>query len=343
MDRHRLNDMESQAIICLRAVSAAMIFVCHVVIYYKKPLLQMSAMFFNVGIYIFLIISGFLYSGKCVGKLYPFKTWMWKRYVRVTVPVIIWMIVVIVVNLTQKVHISFWQVLSYVFNLEIVLPPIVGIHHLWFLSVIMICYATLHIIDRKVKPERSGVKDIAFIIAPFGMISMVGVMIGNTDFITYVLCIMAFYIGYFIGFQKDFFKSIKFRMYIFLILLAVLIRIGGGYLLDGSAIYYVVVGFTHSALGLGIFMLILKMDKVIYCFCNPILKKTMNFCANISLEFYIVHYIFVCGTVSLMDVTQSISLNILCICLLSIAVACLLHYISNICIKILLSINRNTK
>lgn len=231
-----MRDRERLAIIYMRSVSALMIFLCHVVVYYPDKRISFSGQFFNVGVYIFLIISGFLYSMKNIDDKFTFGEWIWNRYTRITPPVIIWMVIIAFINFLQGIDISFVQIFSHSMNLEIFLPQINGMHHLWFMSVIMICYLTLFWVEKKVKVGIRLDKNIVLLFTGFGIISILGVIFNNINFISYLHCVMAFYAGYFMGRNGSQIKNISIVGGIALVLCAILFRVGGVLLLRWNVI-----------------------------------------------------------------------------------------------------------
>lgn len=59
-----LNELDKKSITYLRVLATISILCCHLVVTFNSKLLEMSAQFFNVGVYLFLIISGYLYGKK---------------------------------------------------------------------------------------------------------------------------------------------------------------------------------------------------------------------------------------------------------------------------------------
>lgn len=73
----RWGDMQrDRRIQLLRVVAMFMIVACHLAQEYNSDIIAMAAQFFNVGVYVFLLISEFLYGGKEIGN---FLKWFSKR------------------------------------------------------------------------------------------------------------------------------------------------------------------------------------------------------------------------------------------------------------------------
>lgn len=59
-----LNELDKKSITYLRVFATILILCCHLVVTFDSRILQLSAQFFNVGVYLFLIISGYVYGKK---------------------------------------------------------------------------------------------------------------------------------------------------------------------------------------------------------------------------------------------------------------------------------------
>lgn len=84
-----------------RVFATILILFCHLVPCFDNTILKMSAQFFSVGVSVFLILSGYLYGKR---KIKPLN----------------WII--------------------YIFNLQALEIYINGAEHLWYLTIVMICY-----------------------------------------------------------------------------------------------------------------------------------------------------------------------------------------------------------
>ena len=112
-----------------------LIVACHIAQCYGLKI----AFLLNVGVQLFFFLSGFLY-----GKLDQPKSsfeFYWKRFFKVYLPYIIWVFLIIVVYTVFGLYrVSLKQIVLYLLNLQWFVTPIEGLNHLWFLTVLMICY-----------------------------------------------------------------------------------------------------------------------------------------------------------------------------------------------------------
>lgn len=111
---------------------------------------------FNVGTTLFLFISGFLYGEKKVGS-YP--KWFYRRIKRICIPMYIYMASVFVYRVIFVTHTAEpFKYLLYALNLQGIcfvylrfdysLFSVKGTDHLWFLTVIMMCYLLVPLLSR---------------------------------------------------------------------------------------------------------------------------------------------------------------------------------------------------
>lgn len=133
----QLNASQSLAISTIRAIATLMIISCHVMQGYNHFL----AWWINVGVHIFLFMSGFLLAhSDYTNKLVFLK----KRLKRILIPY--WLFLLLVLPIfyyyTGSLNIGLKQIPKYLigtigFNINVT-----GIEHLWFLSLIIYCYVT---------------------------------------------------------------------------------------------------------------------------------------------------------------------------------------------------------
>ena len=81
----------------LRVFAMILILMCHIVQEHNNIYINMTAQFLNVGVFIFIIISGYLYGKKEIKEGY-FR-WIRKRAKRILVPMYSFMIFLLIVNL----------------------------------------------------------------------------------------------------------------------------------------------------------------------------------------------------------------------------------------------------
>ena len=126
----------------LRIISMLFIITCHISSHYNNVAL---AQFFNVGVPIFALISGYLYGGK---DTEPSADWLIKRYIRLEMPIIMWAIITTVLALIKNTNTPTWyQYIFLLFDLQGLNFILTGINDIfvgpWFFTSIMGCYLAL--------------------------------------------------------------------------------------------------------------------------------------------------------------------------------------------------------
>lgn len=131
-----ISQSESKAISLLRVIAMGTIVVCHLLQGYDNPYCYL----FNIGVQVFLAISGYLYGCKTIQS---WKPWFVTRLKKLYVPYLLFFLVCIPFYYWRAVEeISLSKIVLYIFDLQGLVPHwgIKGLGHLWFMSAIAICY-----------------------------------------------------------------------------------------------------------------------------------------------------------------------------------------------------------
>ena len=131
-----ISQSESKAILMLRVVAMCGIVVCHLLQGYNNPFCYL----FNIGVQVFLAISGYLYGCKTIQS---WKSWFVTRLKKLYVPYLLFFLVCISFYYWYAAdEISLSKIVLYIFNLQGLVSHrgIKGLGHLWFMSAIAICY-----------------------------------------------------------------------------------------------------------------------------------------------------------------------------------------------------------
>ena len=129
----------------LRIVAMFMIVGCHIASFLNNNII---AMILNVGVEIFLIISGYLYSNKVIINN---KKFIVKRSKKIIKPLIVTTLMYIVFAILTKKIVNIKAIPFLLCNFQgfnflisaIKVPQIEGLSHTWFLTVIVLCYLLL--------------------------------------------------------------------------------------------------------------------------------------------------------------------------------------------------------
>ena len=303
----------------LRVFAMILILACHIVQEHNNVYINMTAQFLNVGVSIFIIISGYLYGKKEIKEEY-FK-WIIKRAKRILVPMYFFMVFLLIINLVigNNIKISNW--IAYIFNLQGFQIYVHGAEHLWYLTIIMICYLITPILN-KYKTKISNKKLIIYIFIGV-LLQLITSYFINTQLGIYIIYLLLYIIAYSIGCRVNIIISMK-LMFSSILLAGIsgILRISARVLFDNSILYNVIiVGYTQGLIAFCIFYIF------IYICRNLKENKVINFFDSISFEIYLVHYMYVVGPLRVMGLTNSFIVNTIITLVISILTAIVLKKI----------------
>lgn len=298
----------------IRVIAMLSIIICHIFQETSNKYLIMSAQFFNIGVYIFLIVSGFLYSNKKI----EIKKFFVGRFYKIILPMYIFMIPVFIIQIINN-QFQINKFLIYLFNLQGIFGGVTGASHLWFLTAIFICYLMLPVFQI-VKKNKKMIN--IFNILLLGI--TIGVCYLNRVVGMQFVCLCTFSVGYFY-FEKLYNKNINMILVGLILIIDMIFRIISKYFFDGMIIYdLIIVGISQVIASICIMLLIKLFTKN---------KTKSSFFINIldkySFYLYITHYFFIKGNVSIMNVTSNFIINVIVMLILSSLYAIILYYVSN--------------
>lgn len=137
-----IGQSESGAISIMRILAMFSIIVCHLLQAYNNRYCWL----FNIGVWVFLAISGYLYGCKVIED---WGHWFKTRFKKLYIPYILFLLACIpfyYIFVPEKISVS--QIIVHVVDLQgIVGNGIVGLSHLWFMSIIALCYLATPILQ----------------------------------------------------------------------------------------------------------------------------------------------------------------------------------------------------
>ena len=294
----------------IRILSMFLIIACHLV---KSNIV---AQFLTFGVYTFLFMSGYLYSQK---KIQNKVSWIVKQYKKISIPVFVFLVFIILAHIILNIHFELKSLIVYVFNLQYFFKGILGATHLWFLSVIMICYfLTLEketikkIFDRKI--YLFIILSIAICLAFF-----------NSKLSNLLFMIITYFLGMRYRNTEDS-KKYNFFVTLILCLFAILLKVLTHHFIDETPLYNSVIYFiVHLTLAYSFFTTI----KYVSLKKNIRSNKLIDYFDEISYFVFITHYSFIVGPIDLTGLTSYYSINVLIILLLSFITATILKIITD--------------
>ena len=213
------------SIMVVRVLGMLMIIGCHLSSWLN---LNVLAMVLNVGVYIFLLISGILYSKKSIENVFVFVK---KRWLKLCIPMYILAVFLSFYNLINGRIEEIKAFPIYLFNIQGIgfiragldMPSICGMEHLWFLSVVMICYFLL-IGAKKFKTDKleGNVKCVYFLFICMVLITILGA------YVRMQLCyFLTFFVGYAIGNYDKIYSCKQYYLTTFVMVCAMILRLLG--------------------------------------------------------------------------------------------------------------------
>lgn len=310
----RGDSKRSYSISMIRVISLSMIITCHIMQHEGLFL----AWWLNVGVEIFLCISGYLYGQ---AKKREVKEFYKSRSIKILLPYYIVLLFFSVVEaLFFRGSFSILRFIGSVFCRT----TIAGGEHLWFVGYILLCYAMLPILNEYRDSCVSSAKSFVW----FSVLSVciVSILFGLFSDYFDPACMACYVIGYCLGINK---KRNLIRRSAIIIAFAMFAILGNGvqiYLshflkmsFEGiyNDLFYIFKNYNHAFLGIFLFLLMEQVFKD-YQFRERS-RRTLEITDKYSYEIYLVHQFFILGPLSLMELTPFSILNIVII-LVGIAV-----------------------
>ena len=309
-----------------RVMAVFMILICHLGTYYASGFV---AELFVIGVEIFFCISGYLSNHK---ENYSYGKWIIKRIWRLFLPIFVFSLLIVIiikmfcnnVSLDGMINCSFG---IYGFNKlypNFNMTGFDGFTHLWFITVIMICYIIVPFID-KLEEKFGWIGAIVVLLVVQSIFSIFDIRI---NYIT------VFFIGYFMKRYVAEISSIKWVIvYNAILIFAFLLRIFSHLYFDDTWFYLqFIIPVTN---GIEAIIILMDVRSFINKFANKMpgfLKSIIKHLESIAYEVYLVHYIFIEGFLNVFIFKNFEIINVIIFLVVSFLTAEVLHFICNIII-----------
>lgn len=319
-----VSKQESYIISVVRVFSMILILLCHLVQENSNFIITQTAQIFNVGVFIFLFISGFLYGNKEINNT---KKWYLKRAVRILVPLYIFIIFLIIVNvvfLNKAIDIKYYFI--YLFNMQGLLGHMLGAQHLWFLTALMFCYLVTPLLNKGKKEFKDRNKIVYFII--FISIHSIITIFINAKLGLYLGYLYTYIFAYYFGYEwKRIIKNKDMIILTIVMIIALVIRFMAKFIIDGSIIYDgIIVIYEQIILAFWIFIAIYFTISKFKKGSNKKSKIILYF-DNLSFYIYTVHIMFMTGPIRLIGLTNSFLLDSIIVFIAAYISSIILKYI----------------
>lgn len=312
----------------IRLIATIFIVACHFMQYFNSPL----TWWFNVGVQMFLFMSGFLYGKKkSIEDDFLFVRRQFRKilvdYYLVIIPVII------ALFLFSRENISYTKA----FEALLTYGTISGGKHLWYIPYCLLTYLFTPFLIRFF--DRIGDKNIVL----KTIVLLIVTQLLTETFLNYFnsSLVVCYVIGFFFGrISEDENRKTTYQVAsIFFIFVAVIFnsililqdnvfKIG----LPGffGFLYTRFRDYAHVTLGIALFLIFKAVFNRIFRSGYPRAVQTIsNTSDKLSYDVYLVHQIIILGPFSLMALTQSATINVLIILAIIVVSAVLVHWISS--------------
>ena len=301
----------------LRMLATLFIIICHVFQYYNME----AAWWFNVGVQMFLCISGFLYGNKRITSSVDF---VWSNIKKILIPYYCYLAVVIPVY--------------YIFHRELLNRGIItsvlltsgtihGIEHLWFICYILLCYIMTPYLQA-LADKMKTLKWYAFLGAFLVLAVLEHYLFVYFNSYFAVTAIFCYLFGYFASvFMHNYKYSIVKGSMCLLALVTIAMNGVKIYNLYVSPVafpgYDIIATYTHPFLGIALVLV------PAITFKNLKRNRLLELSDKYSFYIYIVHQIYILGPFTLLTATDSVPVNLGIVVVLILVSAVLLKFIAD--------------
>lgn len=327
-------------ILVFRLIAITCIILCHIG---TELGIASVAQLLDVGVQFFLFISGYLYAFR---KIDDPKDWLKKRYLRVTVPCLIYVLVCVALSLIFRWTFSPASLALYPLNAEgyyhvfEFIPPmqlVTGTQHLWFITALFLCYLLMIAVKRKeewIQARRNIICLAAF---------LVSVLLTLTGFRADL--IFVYFLGYFAASLKNekTGKEVTGKeVAVSFVLMAAFVagrlwmksycdRNGDHVLYTNAMIPWTYIAITVFAF----FLLMYLVPRILKTTAGGKVIRSRLFqrCDKLSFYLYIAHYVFLGTELSVFRSSFSILIRIPLFLIIIIAAAVLLEKTSESIIR----------
>ena len=326
----QLTQSEQRTISIIRNISMFLIILCHYVSWF--PSISWTGQFFNVGVPLFFIISGFLYGTK---KILSKRDFFIGRLKKIIIPLYVYYLLMSIILLVfdQGGNYEYLQIIKVILCLQGFCGGNIGniiSSHLWFISYILLCYILTPFLQ-KFKNRYSICKIIITYLMCMLLINIIILLINKPNFLVWFIGVLSYILSYYIGGKVHKIKynsTINLYMIIGTIFLLT-IRIFAKLFLDiegvlGNVYSNCIAIDLHCITAFFIFLLLMSIC-IQYFAKNDLFNIFMSKISKYSYDIYIVHYMFITGVLSIKDKLGNIIIESFVFFIATFLSAILLH------------------
>lgn len=305
----RITVGQSHAVSVLRVLAMTAILVCHILQSYDNQ----WAWVLNVGVQIFLVLSGFLYGHKNVDN---WRIWFSSRLRKLYVPFVLFAVLCLgIMKAFTETSVKLRDLIVYLFDMQGIFGGVNGLNHLWFMTAIALCYV--------VTPILQQLKDKA------GLVFIILLIIGIAEYgwIHFKLNQFAWIWLYAIGYFFTNLSCEKLRIWVLsgIIIVAVALTL----ILDWNILLEYdnpLNRLWHDVAGLALCLGGIKLLEQVPL--SKLMKVLKPFDAN-SFYVYITHHVYLLGPLAVIPLISEPIYAVSSALVLTALSACVLLYISD--------------
>lgn len=310
-------------VVWVRTISVFLILLCHITQTHFHPYVVMSSQLFNVGVNIFVIISGYLFGR--LGVKRPYGKWLLRRLKRIYVPYWMFLAILLILQSIRGLSVDPIRLVYSIVGLQRFTYVFPGAEHTWFISAILLCYLFTPLISLTTeKLAQINNKKICAVLICLLCLSPIGIaFLPESAILTTVpFYALAFIIGKYWNNANVSIKQAVFALAV--AALSFILRFAARFAIDETVLYNnIVVQYSHYIAGFGLFIASSRMLDY-----KP--WRIVKFISNISFEVYLYHYMFMWPPLSVMSLTDNWFLNALSAVVLAFLVAWIMNGVGNL-------------
>lgn len=321
---------KNYSISILRVLGMFSIVLCHITSWLGISFLSQ---FFNYGVYLFLLISGFLYADKTIDN--PLK-WYGMRLKKL-LPIFYCFVIPVMIYYFCFNNIDLKQIFTYLFCLQgisfitnmVPSSEIEPLGNLWFITIILLCYALTLIVKKFEKKRQLSPKIIVIIMLTLWILSSI------VEYLRLPYISLDYFIVYFIGYYIAKFKvkntKLTFLLFgICLFICSIAIRLFGKYLFDQfcQEIYLIIVSITQLGIAISLYFIVAFITEKSSTCMHLSETKFWTTMDKLSYPIYITHYAFLNSVTSVDKLNYSKPLGLIIFIILTLVSSILLYWIN---------------
>lgn len=276
----------------------------------------------NVGVPVFLFLSGYLYGGKRIENIPKFYI---TRAIRILIPYYLMLLVILLVNVIRGISFSPKELLSMLLCQQWYGTTVAKSGHLWYISCILFCYLITPLLESIAQKTKniSHIKLCVLLCTGAVLLQLIRSLGGISQ---NVYSIVPYIAGYFWSYRLQTAHCRKKNGLWTALACGCLIGLIAKYLLEtkGFSVPGILYEYYKSVSGIVFALFCINvLDRK-----NVFAQKFLKLSDRYSYAVYLSHHIYILGALSVMNLTKYLWLNIMLALMLTLVTAVLLHELS---------------